>query len=168
MILKLNKIDKYKFFIVSIHLTNTNGISFINEIFVHMCIIMVSIFDLTFQLTSRHFMQQISFIYSVAFITIQCHRCNIASIAVLHSCLSVRCSYWASINSNFIWMFVQYIQWPYTLKITRRGILVWQTKDVYLRDLNKCRQWIRQYNNSNGKDPWMVNPLAKWWSKQTY
>ena len=32
MILKLNKIDKYKFFIVSIHLTNTNGISFINEI----------------------------------------------------------------------------------------------------------------------------------------
>ena len=31
MILKLNKIDKYKFFIVSIHLTNTNGISCINE-----------------------------------------------------------------------------------------------------------------------------------------
>ena len=52
--LKLNEIDKYKFLTLSIHLTKTNGIPFINE--------MVSICDVTFQLTSRHFMQQISFI----------------------------------------------------------------------------------------------------------
>ena len=165
VILKLIKIDKYKFLILPIDLTKPNEMWFINGItkYYHDFYIWsdLSICQLTFY--AANFIHLFARIPYNSMSSLQyCPRCFFAF-------LFTRTLFVLSINKLKFYLDVDVVfsTYIYTKK-TRRGILIWQTKDIYLRDLHKCRQWIRQYHNSSSKDPWMVNVLEKWWPKQTY